>query len=289
MTSNKASDFERALTVLPNLVGHFDDQMSAWLLYAEALCNSRVSEYELAAAAVHYPAEAKKMSTALKSVGANGLLLGAKLVEADTLQGRGVAPVDLVADASIRCDPVLVVEGLARVPQDALSRAIKAVIAEELRPDRVEFRSDDEFWDSRWAWCVNGSHSKLLERARPRYAVSELPGVSNVYRRVFAENTPHNPVPGWDGQVYVTTSPKLEHGKTRVIYACDTISYFAFEHLMQGIERAWQGRRVVLNPGRGARPAWCRESESSKERARSTSCSTTTTSTRSTVCGRSRR
>jgi hypothetical protein len=198
-----------------------------------------------------YPAEAKGLSVALKSSGNNGSLIGALLVEGDTLQGRGVKPVDLRADALKRCHIDTITPDLASVDPAALSQAIRDVLEEEIRLDRVEFMTDEEFWDRRWAWCVNGSHSKVLERAKPGYKIHELPGISHYYRRVFAENYPTNPLPDWDSNVYVSVSPKLEHGKTRVIYSCDTISYFAFEHLMAGVEPAWQGRRVILNPGRG--------------------------------------
>jgi len=34
-----------------------------------------------------------------------------------------------------------------------------------------------------------------------------------------------------------------------VLFAADTISYCAFEHLLGPVQRAWRGRRVILDPG----------------------------------------
>jgi len=63
------------------------------------------------------------------------------------------------------------------------------------------------------------------------------------------EQIKDNPIPNWDGRVYVSLSGKLEHGKTRALYACDTVSYIAFEQLLRPIENSWLGKRVVLDPG----------------------------------------
>nr|UUV42482.1 MAG: RNA dependent RNA polymerase [Hanko toti-like virus 3] len=77
-----------------------------------------------------------------------------------------------------------------------------------------------------------------------------FPGVDQVYRRMFAEAYVQEPVSSWDGHTYVSASSKLEHGKTRAIFACDSRSYFAFEHLLGPVSAAWLNSRVLLDPGK---------------------------------------
>ncbi len=46
----------------------------------------------------------------------------------------------------------------------------------------------------------------------------------------------------------VSRSEKLEHGKSRALYACDTVNYFHFDAPCTEVERVWAGRRAVLRP-----------------------------------------
>jgi hypothetical protein len=70
------------------------------------------------------------------------------------------------------------------------------------------------------------------------------------HRRVFAEQVRDEPLTAWDGESYFSLSWKLECGKTRPIYAGDSLTYFAFEHLMKPVERSWRNIRAILDPGR---------------------------------------
>lgn len=227
-----------------------DDQACGAVLYATGLAQKLGPyAYTYATKAVLYPKDAKILSTALKALGCNSDMSGALLVEADTLQGRGVGTVDLYDEARYRCDQRRVDESVVHISDAALISAIDDVLREEIDFDKVAFEDLSQFWSGRWAWCVNGSHSRVLDRQGGLDTRSIFPGVDRVYRRMYAEAQESEPISDWDGHVYVSASEKLEHGKTRSIFACDTVSYFGFEHLLNPIERAWRGRRVILDPG----------------------------------------
>nr|WMC21261.1 RdRp [Rhizopus stolonifer toti-like virus 1] len=227
-----------------------NDQACAAILYALGLHHDLGPyAYEYAAQVILEPKLAKMLSTALKALGCNSDIVGAKLVEGDTLQGRGVGSVDLREEATYRCDPEAVAQSVVNPPLSDLRQAIRDILEEEINPDELMFQQLDLYWSGRWAWCVNGSHSRVLDRQGGLDTVNIFPGVDRIYRRMYAEAQEIEPISSWDGEVYVSASEKLEHGKTRAIFACDTLSYFAFQHLLSGIEKSWRGRRVILDPG----------------------------------------
>jgi len=63
------------------------------------------------------------------------------------------------------------------------------------------------------------------------------------------ENWRANPMHEWDGSFKVSASWKEENGKVRLILACDTVTYVAFQHFLSGVEKAWRNKRVLLDPG----------------------------------------
>ncbi|AZT88645.1 RNA-dependent RNA polymerase [Tolypocladium ophioglossoides totivirus 1] len=226
------------------------DQATMAIMYAMALRkhlggDARQAAYD----AVMDPKSAKGLTTALKALGANSDMVGAMFVESECLQGRGVGTTDLLAEASYRCDPVEVSKVV--IPEkEGLENVVRTIIREELSGREIKFDSLENFWDQRWRWCVNGSHSRVLDSHMGVDSHGQLPGIDRMYRRMYAEMSRDYPGYGWDGTTYVSTSPKLEAGKTRAIFACDTRSYFAFEHLLSPVSAAWQDKRVLLNPGR---------------------------------------
>nr|UVX28898.1 MAG: RNA dependent RNA polymerase [Ustilaginoidea virens RNA virus 9] len=228
-----------------------DDQVCGCLLYvvgaAKHLGQSR-AEW-VAYNAVVEPSLVKELSTCLKAVGAGATLAGAMLCETNVLAGRGVGTLDAVKEIERRADPALVEQGVVSLPEDRLRRAVHAIITEELTGRDLEFPDLDSFWDRRWVWCVNGAHNRAHDAAVGVDLAAKLPGIDRFYRRMFAEAVESEPISKWDGQVTAGLSQKLEHGKTRAIFACDTLSYFAFEHLLGPVASAWRNRRVVLDPG----------------------------------------
>jgi hypothetical protein len=240
--SNKAHNTLRYMHDL------FDDQVAACFVYAASayfILGERALDW--AVRSVLDPEGSKCVTTALKSLGWNSTPMGAMLVEMNCLLGRGVKPCDWEREISsrVKVDPGM----LAQVDLSALRSAVRKIYAEELRTE-VLFPEMGVWWDHRWAWCVNGSHSSGLPRYEPKYAVT-VPGLSRIHRRVFSENISANPVPDWNGKMYVSYSEKLEPGKCRAVFAGDSVTYFAFEHLVKPVEKAWRNYSVVLDPGHG--------------------------------------
>jgi len=229
------------------LCGAYEDAAVAVAIYACALSSFYDEPYRLAVGLGRCRDTAKAVTDVLKALGVNGFEHGALLCEADTLAGRGVRPVDWDAETGYRITPSLAAEKVASFySEDQLRKAVRDIYALELAKYSVEFAPLDEFWSKRWLWCVNGSHSRVLERHNPKYVLA-IPG--QMHRRVFVENVEHEPVTQWDGVSYYSRSEKLENGKSRALFASDSVSYVCFEHLLRPVEKAWRGVKVVLDPG----------------------------------------
>jgi hypothetical protein len=232
----------------------YNDQATAFLLYGYCLTRYNPTGWRHAAGALLKHDYAKGFSVFGKAVGMNGTHLGAMMVEANVLQGRDVAPVDLVEEAKKRVDPEGVRAVVADYPDEVIRRAVNRVLRAEIKKTDesylLDYPSLEEHWASRWAWAVNGAHSGLIYKRQPGMRPN-LPGFDRVHRRAWLETVTDDPRPAWTGHTVVSSSPKLEHGKTRAIFACDTINYLAFEHLMSTVEKNWRGDRVILNPGKG--------------------------------------
>ncbi|QJW70221.1 RNA-dependent RNA polymerase [Bipolaris maydis victorivirus 1b] len=231
---------------LAYMVGMPNDRACATLLLAQTYKARFGSEgVTWAIASVLQPANAKGLSNALKALGSNTSEPGALFVEANTLQGRYDRTLDMDHEVESRCSPSQVREQV--IPySDELGACIDFILDLELGSDIVELPDEDEWWTSRWLWCVNGSQNALSDKAL---------GIKNKsgqrYRRMAAEEVNNNPVPSWNGHTSVSPSVKLENGKDRAIFACDTRSYFAFTYWLAPIEKRWRGSRVILNPGEG--------------------------------------
>nr|UWK02059.1 RNA-dependent RNA polymerase [Fusarium poae victorivirus 1] len=247
------------------------DAATAIVLYGSALSQFYTDAFHWAATAVLYPKLAKAVSNFLKATGGNATSFGSLLVECEVLQGRGVGTIDLLAEAKLRCDAEYVRDHYAAdFDGEKLRRAVRRIYETEISHEddsqRVEFPTLDEHWDSRWVWAVNGSQSSLLDGGRVKKLLEPL-GLHKLHRRAWLECTPDDPRVGWDGTTYVSPSPKLENGKTRAIFACDTRHYLAFEHLLTPVEKRWRGSRVVLNPGKGGNIAMAQRVRHSRDRS----------------------
>nr|WMJ90930.1 RNA-dependent RNA polymerase [Beauveria bassiana victorivirus 3] len=227
-----------------------DDRLCGTLLYASVLRHHfGDTGTKLAVALCLNPDHAKGLTTATKALGLNSTPWGAVLCEAQTLAGRAFGSIDLEAAALHRCDLDALRGELIHTPAEELRADIRAIIEAEM--DMSALPPLDEFWSKRWLWCVNGSHTAQGSRALD-IPVSFLSKThTRVYRRPVAEELQKEPITTWDGRVYVSPSAKLEHGKTRAIFACDTKSYFAFTWLLNTVQGAWRNKRVLLDPGVG--------------------------------------
>ncbi|BCH36651.1 RNA-dependent RNA polymerase [Aspergillus lentulus totivirus 1] len=231
----------------------YNDQASGVVLYGSGLAGMGVrNAYSIAAHLAYDPDLAKHLTSFFKAIGANGCRLGAALVEANTLQGRDVGMIDLRAEATYRTTDA-VNDKLANFSEDELRSACRKILTEEISHGpgglRVDYPSLEEHWDERWAWAVNGAHSGHVSKLYPR--LPRPPGMLREHRRAWLESVEHDPRPTWDGHTYVSVSPKLEAGKTRAIFACDTVNYLFFEHLLGPVERRWRHKHVILDPGKG--------------------------------------
>jgi len=238
----------RLLSLLP--VGTPRDVAVSHLLYTFALLpHFQSSSGNLSASLLRHPKRAKGLSNALKALGLNSTPVGAVLTESQTLQGRLVGGIDWDNEISRRCDPALVRPYLVSLTADELRPHVAAILDLEI-PKGFTLPDLDSFWSSRWLWCVNGAHTSESSRALG-IPPDSFPGFSRTYRRMAAEYVETEPITGWDGVTTVSASEKLEHGKTRAIFACDTLSYFAWSWPLNAVQSAWKNRRVLLDPGAG--------------------------------------
>ncbi|AAB50024.1 RNA dependent RNA polymerase [Leishmania RNA virus 1 - 1] len=225
--------------------GLYDDQVAAILLYAVAAHNVQGFGARFcvlwALMCVRIAGFADDINIYIKHRGMSGLL--PQLVEMKCLLGRGVNEIDVETEARRRLDVGSL--SMQRLDENELRAAVRLIYSEELRRP-VTYPLICDFWSSRWLWAANGSHSRALEHAHPELATRKE---GQAYRKAVMEQWQHNPMDRWDGTVYVTPSAKLEHGKTRLLLACDTLSYMWFEYALRPVERIWENSNVILDPG----------------------------------------
>ncbi|AGI61065.1 putative RNA-dependent RNA polymerase [Ustilaginoidea virens RNA virus 1] len=233
------------------LHGCYNDQGTAIIMYTAALFQHLKGEaFPYSYHFVRNPHDAKAFSTILKAMGANATPLGSVLTEANTLTGRGVNPIDVEAAGRDRTQYDKIVRDLFHADEGKLREAIRTILREEIGSANVEFPSLEEYFSQRWLWTVNGSHNFTTQRFydpedhRP-------PGAARMFRRAYAECTSYDRVAAWNGKSFFSPSAKLEHGKSRAIFAGDTLTYFRFQHFLKHVEDVWTGKHVLLNPGRG--------------------------------------
>nr|WMJ90928.1 RNA-dependent RNA polymerase [Beauveria bassiana victorivirus 2] len=197
-----------------------------------------------------HPKEAKFATMVLKALGLNSTDWGALFCEIQSISGRATGQVDAAAEALRRCNAANLVDELIDVDPDTLREHVRSILRTEL-PHGCQVPSLDEFWTSRWLWCVNGSHTSASSDALGIDRDFIASTHDRVYRRAASETVAHEPISSWNGYTSVSASQKLEHGKTRVILACDTRSYFAFSWVLGSVQKAWRNSRVILDPGTG--------------------------------------
>ncbi|UBR58457.1 putative RNA dependent RNA polymerase [Fusarium sambucinum victorivirus 1] len=231
-------------------IGTPRDVVCSHILYSFALRPQlQVFAPVVSAIAITRPKDAKGLSNALKALGLNATALGANLTEAQTLQGRMVGAIDWDQELAKRLDPEVVRKGAVKMSAEDLRPHVEAILDIEL-PQGFTLPALDDFWSARWAWCVNGAHTAAASEMLG-IPGDAFPGFARTYRRMASEFVAEEPISQWDGLTRVSKSDKLEHGKTRAIFACDTRSYFAWSWPLNAIQKAWKNRRVLLDPGRG--------------------------------------
>ena len=188
----------------------------------------------------------KHLSDRLKMLGLACSLAARSVIELPTLLGRGVGGDDGVADAARRTDMSCARERLASVPADLLRPAIRSVIHDcvhgRVRPRLAEHVRDRAIWaksgghSSSWSkWGGNIVETSAKARTRAAYLASRP--ADELLRAV--------------PRVDISQAAKLEHGKTRWIYSCDSVSYLYFDTLLREVERVWDNTSVMIKPDLG--------------------------------------
>lgn len=204
----------------------------------------------------------KSLSTFMKMVGTAGQHALCVFCECDVLAGRGHGTVP-DQDILDRGDLAgLLATKLARIPPEALRDHIRRVIRGEVRGG-VSWGDVDDVWSKRWAWVKGGSQSRAGAAA-----LGVVLPKRRLTRRDLVESTNLNLIARGPPRVVASFSQKLEHGKRRALYSCDTVSYCTFHYLLDPVERAWRNHRVLLDPGKNSSielcatiahelPCWC--------------------------------
>jgi hypothetical protein len=226
--------------------GMSNDQFSGWVMwYAIAHKVDRA----LATRILHCCGDIpmlKELSTAVKALGLNSCKEGAMICELNTLIGRGALPGLADDDVETRVNySRFLGEKAAVIDEGSLRRAIREVMSEELAT-APKWMDKDDYWSRRWMYTKSGSHTRHIEDIMfgERLDLPEQPT-----RREFAESVKDNIVGTGEPSVWAGLSWKLENGKTRAIYGCDTRSYFTFDYLLRPIEAVWRNSSALLNPG----------------------------------------
>jgi hypothetical protein len=189
----------------------------------------------------------KELSADIKQAGVDALPFLCNYAELQTMYGRATNDADFITDLAKRVEPSLLAKTVVRVDESRMRRCIRNVYRQCLRV-KPAYQTKDEYWANRWAFTKSGAHSKAIERA-------ELGGVitpeGRVTRRVFAESMQQSVLARTTPRLLASMAAKLEHGKTRVLYNCDTVSYYNFDYVLRPLEKVWDSSVVMLMPNTG--------------------------------------
>lgn len=246
-----AGKISRLLSALPSGL-YYEDQICNALLHSLSVDPSTkgVRLFSFILLGLRDPNILKSLSDIIKSTGCNTSLEWAQLAELHCLQGRDIGSGKLLEDAGRRVGDEPYWE--VALDEVRLKAVINEILSEELGGKQLHVEDIEKHWHRRLEWCVAGSHSYTTNHDVCFSAVPRLgPGGTRVTRRMAMEYTRDNPLGHWDGLTKVSVIEKLEQGKTRAIYSCNTANYVAFSRVLRPAERAWRGRRVIVDPGAG--------------------------------------
>lgn len=241
-----AQEWEHLAVAATAFFGMANDQFSAWVMWFTIAAQvDRDLALRMAACANDVPM-LKELSTTIKSLGLNSTQKGALLCELNTLQGRGAVPGVADDDVSFRINrKQFYSEKAACLDPVALRKNVREVLAEEMA-SAPKWMDPDDYWSRRWMFTKSGSHTRHIEDVVLGHRL-DLP--EQPTRREFAESIKENLVAHGAAEVFAGLSWKLENGKTRAIYGCDSRSYFTFDYLLRPLEAVWRNKSALLNPG----------------------------------------
>ncbi|GHN03311.1 RNA dependent RNA polymerase [viral metagenome] len=232
--------------VFVNLLGANNDEVTGWVSWFVLAHTFMPRAAELMVSLRTMGSLVKDISTAVKSLGLNSTREGAMICEMVSLAGRGAVPGNADLDVSTRVSQKLFLRDKAAVmDKEKLREAVRLVIREELVRE-PKWQDKDDYWSKRWLYTKSGSHTRHIEDVMYGDRLDLPPQPT---RREFAEGVEENIIAEGEPAVYAGLSWKLEQGKTRAIYGCDTRSYFTFDYLLGPVEKCWANKRTLLNPG----------------------------------------
>ncbi|DBA08174.1 TPA_asm: RNA-dependent RNA polymerase [Trichomonas vaginalis virus 5] len=157
------------------------------------------------------------------------------LTELATLQGRGCPGKEPSEDSRHRLNAEPNPHE-AKPDPEQLKQAIRKIYNEEFRRCGYPDSFSNHVHSSPF-WCKNGSHH------HPHYD-------NYLNRFEFCSSADLDKVLRESPAVYITQAQKLEHGKTRYIYNCDTVSYLYTDYVLHYVEENWASASVLLDPSR---------------------------------------
>nr|AET81012.1 RNA-dependent RNA polymerase [Trichomonas vaginalis virus 1] len=180
----------------------------------------------------------KRISDWLKQLGLAYSPIFRLFIELPTLLGRGAIPGDAALDMKHRLtyNPLMTVD----VPKTQLHDLIYRLLSRNYNNTKIS--SFEHHLEERLLWSRSGSHyypDEQIDQLLPPQPT----------RKEFLDIVTIDYIKQCKPQVFIRQSRKLEHGKERFIYNCDTISYVYFDFVLKLFESGWQDSEAILSPG----------------------------------------
>jgi hypothetical protein len=226
--------------------GCANDEMTGWVMWYVACREVDKELADLIMSVRRSGSLVKDISTMAKSLGLNSTQSGSMICELVTLQGRGAVVGDADVDVHTRINKrAFLAQKAAVMDKVALRREIRNVLREEMAAV-PKWQPVEDYWSKRWLYTRSGSHTRHIEDILYGERLDLPPQPT---RREFAESIRDPVIAVGTPAVFAGLSWKLEHGKTRAIYGCDSRSYFTYDYLLGPVEAVWRNKNTLLNPG----------------------------------------
>lgn len=190
----------------------------------------------------------KLLNNLMKTCGTKTQVDKSLLCEMTTMYGRATGEVDWIAENRTRTNyKAFMAEKAACLDKVRLREAIAHIYENEIT-QRPKFQSTDEYWSKRWVFTKSGGHQRRIERMVHGHTITKG---EQVTRRMYAEAETSNILLRTKPAAYAGYSVKLEPGKSRALYGCDTVNYYHFDYVLREIERVWGNKEALLKPSQG--------------------------------------
>jgi hypothetical protein len=244
---------------ITDLVGITADQVVCLVMYHNLLwCSGYYMSLWSMRMLIYDKKLCKSISDLVKilGVGINPYL--GRWAEMDSLLGRGSVPADArkemreLAEGGIKGHDIRFSKGIIK---DEVTKILEkcmpgtAALPLEERWDKIMMKRT-EYWDKRTEHCVNGAHHMPTGMRDPVEGGRKT-------RMVYLETVTESPLFKTEPMISATLSWKNENPKVRAIKSEDTIAYLNEDYIMKGVEKHWESKQVLLNPGLESREDEC--------------------------------